>query len=86
MVPAQPHRRAGRGIFPCQDPLEEVGDGSFPFVPPACRFLSSNIIVMVLAGWEGGLELPLPGEMQHLSGFPLRSFQFDGSGFPAAPA
>lgn len=36
----------------------------------ACGFPSSNTEAMVLAGRVGGVELPLPGEMSHLSGFP----------------
>jgi len=69
-----PWRGAGRGILPWQNPSGGGDDGSFPFVPPACRFPSSNTEAMVLAGRVGGVELPLPGEMQHLSGLPLHLF------------
>lgn len=70
MLPAQPHG-AGRGILPWQNPSGGGGEDSFPFVPPACGFPSSDTEAMC---WLRGVELPLPGEMQHLSGFPLHSF------------
>lgn len=66
----------GEGFLQWQDLSGGGGgeDGSFPFVPPACGFPSSNTEAMVLAGRVRGAELPLPGEMQHLAGFPLHSF------------
>lgn len=62
---------------------------AFPFVPPACGFPCSDSEAMC---WLRGVELPLPGEMQHLSGFPLHSFLPEitspacVSGFLEAPA
>lgn len=47
-----PQRSAGRGIWPWQVHLGG-GDGSFSFIPPACRFPFSDAKAMVLAGRSG---------------------------------
>lgn len=93
ILPAQPRRGAGRGILPWQDPSGGGGGGlkgSLLFVPPAGGFPSSHSKAMLLAGWVGGGELSLPGEMQQSSGFPQAPsclellLQPEGSGvFPA---
>lgn len=45
-----------------------------PICPTCLRVSLLQPEAMVLAGRVGGVELPLPGEMQHLSGFPLHLF------------
>lgn len=45
-----------------------------PICPTCLRVSLLQHRSNVLAGRVGGVELPLPGEMSHLSGFPLHTF------------
>lgn len=93
MLPAQPGEVQGEG-WTVAGSIRRRRIERLPPVCPTCLWVSlSDTTAMLLAGWVGGGgELPLPGEMQQLSGFPQAPsclellLQPGGSGvFPAGP-